>query len=126
MCDFGACCVKCNEESDFRNKNESEIQQDSYNMNIGADYYNINNSSTSYSSARPVLTYVSEVSLLVENMSVMKPVLAESELQRQQLNIWHAVLDTGATVILNSIDRAVLMGLQITPHTDGRKVGTVD
>ena len=51
MCDFGACYVKCNEESDFRNIYESEIQKGSYNMNIGIDYYNIKNGSTSYISA---------------------------------------------------------------------------
>ena len=39
---------------------------------------------------------------------------------------WKSMLDTGATVTLIPTAYAALLGLQIMPHTDGRRVGTAD
>ena len=39
---------------------------------------------------------------------------------------WKSMLDTGATVTLIPTVYAALLGLQIMPHTDGRRVGTAD
>ena len=70
---------------------------------------------------------VSDVSYqLVVSMSTMEVVMADANIHMFHLDKWRAMLDTGATVTLIPMACAVKLGLQIMPHTDGRRVGTAD
>lgn len=63
---------------------------------------------------------------LVVSVSTKDVVMADSDISMLNLDKWRAVLDTGATVTLIPMACAVQLGLQIMPHTDGRRVETAD
>ena len=45
---------------------------------------------------------------------------------RSQEDVYKAMVDQGANVNLGPVRLAKALGLQIVPHTDGRKIGTAD
>ena len=63
---------------------------------------------------------------LVVSTAMMEVLLAATEIQREQSDLWSSMLDTGATVTLIPTECAAQLQLQIMPHTDGRRVGTAD
>ena len=67
-----------------------------------------------------------QINQFLVSAATMDTVLNATDTTTMPLDIWKAMLDTGATVTLIPPACAKQLALPIMPHTDGRRVGTAD